>query len=79
MRDDSGVLGGRGVHPMQVLKARTARKRQFAVLSWRWIAERTFGWLFKCRLPATDYASRTGKSESIIWIAATRLMLARLP
>jgi len=50
----------------------------FVVLPHRWIVERTFGWLNKCRILSKDYERRTDSSEATIYLAMTRLMLRRL-
>lgn len=63
---------------LEVVKRSDAAKHRFAVLPKRWIVERSFGWLSKFRRLAKDYEFRTENSETMILIAATRLMLARL-
>jgi len=50
----------------------------FTVLTWRWIVERTFGWLGRYRRLSKDYEALPGTSESWIRIAMTGLMLRRL-
>ena len=71
------LLPRRGLR-MEVVKRSDADKHRFAILPKRWIVERTFGWLSKFRRLAKDYEFRTENSETMILIAATRLMLARL-
>ena len=73
----SQLLPRRGLR-LQVVKRSDADKHRFAILPKRWIVERTFGWLSKFRRLAKDYEFRTENSETMILIAATRLMLARL-
>lgn len=51
---------------------------QFEVLPMRWVVERTFAWLGDYRRLSKDYEIITEHSESMIYIAATRLMLKRL-
>jgi putative transposase len=63
---------------LEVVRRSDAHKHRFAVLPKRWIVERTFGWLSKFRRLAKDYELRTENSETVILIAATRLMLARI-
>jgi putative transposase len=63
---------------IEVVKRSDAHKNQFSVLPKRWIVERTFGWLSNYRRLAKDYEFKTQNSETIILIAATRLMLRRL-
>ena len=50
----------------------------FKVLPHRWLVERTFGWLNKCRVLSKDYERRVDSSESVVYLAMTRLMLQRL-
>lgn len=53
-------------------------QKGFAVLPKRWIVERTFGWLSKQRRLSKDYEALTDTSESMVYVAMIRLMLARL-
>jgi transposase len=50
----------------------------FQVLPRRWVVERTFGWLGRCRRLARDYERKTAHAEAMIQIAMIRLMAARL-
>ena len=49
----------------------------FHVLQWRWIVERTFGWLNRYRRLSKDYEELPETSEVMILIAMTHLMLQR--
>ena len=71
------LLPRRGLK-LEIIKRSDANKHRFAILPRRWVVERTFGWLSKFRRLAKDYEFRTENSETMILIAATRLMLARL-
>jgi len=71
------LLPKRGLK-LEVVKRSDANQHRFAILPKRWIVERTFGWLSKFRRLSKDYEFRTDNSETMILIAATRLMLARL-
>lgn len=85
---DQGYTG----EPLQqwVRTVRTSRRRRleivkrveghkgFVVLPRRWVVERTFGWLGRCRRLSKDYERLPETSETMIYIAMTRLMLQRL-
>jgi putative transposase len=50
----------------------------FQVIPWRWIVERTFGWMGRYRRLSKDYEALPSSSEAWIWISMTRLLLHRL-
>jgi putative transposase len=50
----------------------------FVVLPKRWIVERTFAWLGKCRRLSKDYEHTIASSEALIRLAMIGLMLRRL-
>ncbi len=50
----------------------------FQVLPKRWIIERTFAWLGKCRRLSKDYEQRIASSEAMIRLAMIGLMVRRL-
>jgi transposase len=50
----------------------------FQLLPRRWVVERTFGWLTRCRRLCRDYERTTAHTEDFLKIAMTRLMAARL-
>ena len=50
----------------------------FKIVGLNWIVERTFAWLGRYRRLAKDYEYRVQTSETLIQIAAVRLMLGRL-
>ena len=58
-----------------VKRSDTARK--FVVLPKRWIVERTFAWLSRYRRLSKDYEETISSSESWLWLAMSRLLLAR--
>ena len=69
-------LPRRGVR-LQVVE-RGADAKGFGVLKRRWVVERTFGWLNKCRRLSKDYERHTRNSETMIRIASIHLMTRRL-
>lgn len=50
----------------------------FVLLPKRWVVERTFGWFNRFRRLSKDYEADPKKSESLIYIAMTHIMLRRL-
>ena len=50
----------------------------FEVLPKRWIVERTFGWLGRCRRLSKDYEGTTTSSEAFVKVAMIHLMTRRL-
>lgn len=71
-----------GQRPRRPLRLEVVRRdpatRGFVVLPHRWIVERTFGWLNKCRRLSKDYERKLNHSESMIRVASIHLMLRRL-
>src|SRR5512143_744734 len=66
-------------HLQQVLSiVKRPRKRRFKVLPWRWIVERTFGWLNRLRRLSKDFERLCEASETWIRIAMIQLMIRRL-
>jgi transposase len=52
--------------------------RGFKVIAWRWIVERTLGWLMHHRRLARDYETLPARSEAMIHVAMIDLMSRRL-
>ena len=52
--------------------------KEFKVVQWRWIVERTFGWLNKYRRLSKDYELLPSSSEAWIKIAMVNIMIHRL-
>jgi putative transposase len=61
-----------------VPKPERKKGEPFKVMKWRWIVERTFAWLGRCRRLSKDYERQPESSEAMIYIAMTHLMLRRL-
>ena len=51
----------------------------FVVIRRRWVVERSFAWIMKCRRLARDYEQLTGVAETLILIAAAATLLRRWP
>ena len=50
----------------------------FKVFQWRWVVERTFAWIGRCRIHSRDYERKTQSSEAQVQISMIQLMLRRL-
>ena len=50
----------------------------FEVIPRRWVVERTFAWLGRCRRLATDFENRTRTARAFLLLASIRLMLRKL-
>jgi putative transposase len=50
----------------------------FRVIKWRWVVERTFAWLGRCRIHSRDYERKPESSEAQVQISMIHLMLRRL-
>ena len=50
----------------------------FQVIKWRWVVERTFAWIGRCRIHSRDYERETQSSEAQVQISMIQLMLRRL-
>ena len=62
---------------LEVVKRSDAGKG-FTVLAKRWIVERTFGWLGRCRRLAKDFEGLTRTHLAFVQLAMIRLMLRRI-
>ena len=62
---------------LEIVK-RSDDTRGFVVLPKRWIVERTFAWLGKCRRLSKDYEHLVSSSEAMIRLAMIGLMARRL-
>ena len=60
------------------IAARNGMQKGFEVQPIRWIVERTFAWLSRCRRLARDYEKTVSSAKGFIHFAMIRLMLRRL-
>ncbi len=57
---------------------RPVKSKGFVILSKRWIVERTFAWINRCRRHSKDYETNPESSLAMIQITMIALMLRRL-
>ena len=72
----AAVLDAAGI-PLEIVK-RSDTAKGFAVLPKRWIVERTFGWLGRCRRLAKDFENRARSAAAFVILAMIRLMARRI-
>ncbi len=63
--------------PLEIVK-RSDVGSGFKVLPKRWIVERTFGWLGRCRRLAKDFEHHMRSHAAFVILAMIRLMLRRI-
>ena len=57
---------------------RSDRTKGFVVLPRRWVVERTFAWLNRCRRLAKDWENLNRNALAFLRLASNRLMLRKL-
>ncbi len=62
---------------LEVVK-RSDGAKGFVVLPRRWVVERTFAWLGRCRRLSKDYEATTASGEAFVKLAMIHLMARRL-
>jgi len=67
-------VGGIGLE----IVSRPDQAKGFVVLAKRWIVERTFGWLGRCRRLAKDFEHLTRTQLAFVQLAMIRLMMRRI-
>ncbi len=77
MQEWVAALRRRAAVRLEIVK-RSDEATGFVLLPKRWIVERTFGWLNRCRRLSKDYETLLPHSEAMIYIALSHLMLRRL-
>jgi transposase len=63
--------------PLEIVK-RSDTAKGFHVLPKRWIVERTFGWLGRCRRLAKDFEHHMRSHAAFVILAMIRMMLRRI-
>lgn len=63
--------------PLEIVK-RSDTAQGFVLLPKRWIVERTFGWLGRCRRLAKDFENLTRSHVGFVILAMIRLMARRI-
>ena len=62
---------------LEIVKRSDAAKG-FVVVAKRWVVERTFGWLGRCRRLAKDFENLTRTQLAFVQLAMIRLMTRRI-
>jgi transposase len=62
---------------VEIIKRSDAAKG-FVLLPRRWVVERTFAWLGRCRRLAKDLEAKTRKALAFLKLASIRLMMRKL-
>jgi len=57
---------------------RSDHAKGFVVLPRRWVVERTFAWLGRCRRLAKDWENLNRRARAFLRLASIRLMLRKL-
>ncbi|HQR91229.1 MAG TPA: transposase, partial [Caulobacter sp.] len=72
-----GRLTKVGQWTLQIIK-RSDRATGFEVLPRRWVVDRTFAWLGRCRRLAKDYEKTIASAEARIFVANLRILTRRV-
>lgn len=72
-----GALAGHGDWTLEIIR-RSDAARGFEVLPRRWIVERSFAWLGRCRRLAKDWERSVESSTAWACVASIRLITRRL-
>lgn len=73
----TGALADLGAWTLQIVK-RTDNAKGFELLPRRWVVERTFAWLGRCRRLSKDFEATIASAQAWIFIASIRCMLRRI-
>jgi transposase len=72
-----GALKKVGKFTLEIVKC-SDKAKGFVLLPRRWVVERTFAWLNRCRRLAKDFEHSIASAEAWIFIASIRMMTRRL-
>lgn len=72
------ALAGNGQWTIEIVK-RSDAASGFVLLPRRWVVERTFALLNRCRRLAKDFEATIASAEAWLFIASIRILLRRLP
>ncbi len=72
-----GALKGKGRWTVQIIK-RSDKAKGFEVLPRRWVVERTFAWLGRCRRLAKDWERSIESATAWLLVAHIRILIRRL-
>jgi transposase len=73
----SGLRGILAKVEVEIVK-RSDHAKAFSVLPRRWVVERTFAWLNRCRRLAKDWENLTDRALAFLRLASVRLMVRKL-
>ena len=71
-------MAEQGVNYRLEISSKPPDREGFVPLKVRWVVERTFAWLGRCRIHSRDYERTTEASEAQVQISMIQLMLRRL-
>lgn len=70
-------LDGHGTWAVEIIK-RSDTAKGFEILLRRWVAERTFAWLGRCRRLAKDWEKTIASATAMAFLAHIRLLIRRI-
>jgi transposase len=73
-----GAMAALGEWTFEIIKRSDAAKHTFELLPRRWVVERTFAWLGRCRRLAKDFEATIESAMAWIFIAHIRRLTRRL-
>jgi transposase len=77
MTDEEWTLAELGCWTFEIIK-RSDTAQGFEVLPRRWVVERTFAWLGRCRRLAKDFEATIASAVAWIFVAHIRTLTRRL-